>query len=176
VPFALQALARIETSTPWTFDIVGAGVMTPSWQRMAKRLGIADRVVFHGFVTRDRLFDLLDRCDVYVFPSLLEGWPASIVEALSLGLPVITTKHQGMQDMVTDDCGRLVSATSSARRVSGFWSACAELARSPELVERLSRGALRRAEVFGPDAQVPLILETYEAALAAAGTRAGASA
>jgi glycosyltransferase involved in cell wall biosynthesis len=162
VPFALQALARIDTSTPWTFDIVGAGVMTPSWQRMAKRLGIADRVVFHGFVTRDRLFDLLDRGDVYVFPSLLEGWPASIVEALSLGLPVITTKHQGMQDMVTADCGILVEPSRPNRLVAGLANAFSALLADPMLVTRLSEGALRRADELSAARQIPSVMEVYD--------------
>ena len=112
--------------------------------------------------------EVLNSGDAYLFPSLLEGWPAAIAEALTLGLPVITTDLHGMRDMVTEECGRLVPATSSAVLIDGFAEACAEFARSPGLVERLSRGALHRAEVFGPDVQVPLILETYEAALAGA--------
>lgn len=166
VPFALRALARLDSSRPWVFDIVGSGVMTASWKRLAARLGIASRVVFHGFVTRERLFDLLDQGDVYVFPSLLEGWPASIAEALSLGLPVVTTDHQGMRDMVTPDCGILVDPVRPQRLVGGLVEAFARLTADPGLVTRLSEGALRRAEEISAERQIPAVLDTYEQALA----------
>jgi len=165
VPFALRALARLDGGRPWTFDILGAGVMTPSWQNLARRLGIADRVTFHGFVTRERLFDLLDRGDVYVFPSLLEGWPASIAEALSLGLPVVTTDHQGMRDMVTPACGILVDPSRPGRLVAGLRDAFERLTVDPGLVEKLSEGALRRADEISAERQIPAVLETYERAL-----------
>jgi glycosyltransferase involved in cell wall biosynthesis len=175
LPFALRALARLPKDIDWTLDVMGSGPQSTSWKRLTDRLGLTKRVTFHGYASREKLMDVLDGGDVYLFPSLLEGWPAAIAEALTLGLPVVTTDLHGMSDMVTDECGRLVSATSPARLVSGFADACMELARSPDLVERLSRGALQRAEVFGSDVQVPLILETYEAALAAARPRAVAS-
>jgi glycosyltransferase involved in cell wall biosynthesis len=167
LPFALRALARLPKETDWTLDVMGAGPLSASWKALAARLRLVDRVTFHGYAPREKLMEVLDGGDAYLFPSLLEGWPAAIAEALTLGLPVITTDLHGMSDMVTEDCGRLVRATSSSALIDGFAEACTELARHPGLVERLSRGALRRAEVLSPDVQVPLILETYEAALAA---------
>ena len=168
LPFALRAMARLPRDIAWTLDVMGAGPLSESWTALAARLGLTDRITFHGYAPREKLMEVLNSGDAYLFPSLLEGWPAAIAEALTLGLPVITTDLHGMRDMVTEECGRLVPATSSAVLIDGFAEACAEFARSPGLVERLSRGALHRAEVFGPDVQVPLILETYEAALAGA--------
>jgi glycosyltransferase involved in cell wall biosynthesis len=176
VPFALQAMARLDAAMPWSFDVVGAGVMTPSWKRLADRLGIGDRVTFHGFVTRQRLFNLLDQGDVYVFPSLLEGWPASIAEALSLGLPVVTTAHQGMRDIVTPECGILVDPSRPQRLVDGLADAFSALAADSALVARLSEGALRRADELSALRQIPAVLATYERVLrrgSEAPTRAG---
>lgn len=165
VPFALQALARLERRISWTLDVLGAGVETESWKQQAERLRIADRVTFHGFVTRDRLFELLSQADVYVFPSLLEGWPASIAEALSLGLPVVTTDHQGMRDMVTPDCGILVDPSRAARLIDGLSRAFSTLAATPDLVEKLSAGALRRAAEISAEQQMPAILAAYDRAI-----------
>ena len=166
VPFALQALARVDRRIPWSFDVLGAGVMTESWKRLARRLQIADRVNFRGFVTRERLFELLDQADVYVFPSLLEGWPASIAEALSLGLPVVTTAHQGMRDMVTPDCGMLVDPSRPTRLIDGLTRAFSTLAAAPELVEKLSAGAIRRADEISAERQMPAVLAMYDRVLA----------
>jgi glycosyltransferase involved in cell wall biosynthesis len=165
VPFALEALARLDPGRQWTLDILGQGQMTPSWQKAARRLGIADRVMFHGFVPRERLFELLYHGDVYVFPSLLEGWPASIVEALSLGLPVVTTNHQGMRDLVTPGCGLLVDPSRPQRLIRGLRDAFERLTTDPQLVATLSAGALRRADEISPERQIPAVLRMYERAM-----------
>lgn len=170
VPFALRALARLDPEISWTFDVVGAGPMTPSWQRLASRLGLAARVTFHGFVTRERMFEILDQSDVYVFPSLLEGWPASIAEALSLGLPVVTTDHQGMRDIVTPECGIRVEPSRPKRLIDGLVTALSTLAADPSRVSRLSEGALRRAEELSATRQIPAVLKMYERAVHHGGT------
>jgi glycosyltransferase involved in cell wall biosynthesis len=169
LPFALKALAALPPDLDWTLDVMGAGPLSSDWRALAQRLGLSARVTFHGHVPRNTLIQILDESDVYVFPSLLEGWPAAITEALTLGLPVITTALHGMRDMVNHECGRLIPATSSSGLVRGLAAAFEEMIRNPQVVETLSRGALRRAEQLGPDVQVPLILETYLAALAASG-------
>ena len=163
--FALEALARLDRSRAWTLDILGAGPATSSWQDLVRRLGLSDRVTFHGFVTRERLFELLDQGDVYVFPSLLEGWPASLAEALSLGLPAVTTNHQGMRDLVTPECGLLVDPSRPRRLVDGLRDAFERLTNDPELVARLSAGALRRADEISPERQIPAVLRLYERAI-----------
>lgn len=173
LPFALRALARLPRDLDWTFDVLGAGPLSLKWQRIARRLGLADRVTFHGHVPRDSLLRILDDADVYVFPSLLEGWPAAITEALNMGLPIVTTALHGMRDMVNDGCGRVVAAETVSGLIAGFAGAFEELIRNPTTVAELSRGALRRAEELGPDVQVPLILETYDAAIAASGADGG---
>jgi glycosyltransferase involved in cell wall biosynthesis len=168
LPFALEALAGLRRDTDWTLDVLGQGIMTEAWKAKARQLGIADRVTFHGFVSRESLIDILDASDVYVFPSLLEGWPASIAEALSLGLPVVTTDHHGMHDMVTSDCGILVNPRTPKQLVDGLTAALASLCEDRQLVTRLSEGALRRAVELGVDRQIPAVLATYEKALGAA--------
>lgn len=165
LPFALEALARLHPGRQWTLDVLGEGQMTRSWQKAVRRLGLTDRVTFHGFVSRERLFELLDQGDVYVFPSLLEGWPASIAEALSLGLPVVTTNHQGMRDLVTPECGLLVDPSRPQRLIGGLRDAFERLTTNPDLVATLSAGALRRADEISPERQLPAVLRFYERAL-----------
>lgn len=169
LPFALRALARLPREVDWTLDVLGAGPLSASWKALADRLGVSRRVTFHGYTSREELMRVLDESDVYVFPSLLDGWPAAITEALTLGLPVVTTDLHGMRDMVNESCGRVVPVHSARQLVDQLTEVFTELTRDAGLVERLSRGALRRAEELGPDRQVPLILRTYEEAFAAAG-------
>ncbi|MFM6171774.1 MAG: glycosyltransferase family 4 protein, partial [Sphaerospermopsis kisseleviana] len=169
LPFALRALARLAPSIEWTLDVMGQGPLSASWRRLATRLGLGSRVTFHGHVPRTDLMNTLRRADVYVFPSLLEGWPAAIAEALSLGLPVVTTDHHGMRDMVTSRCGRLVPVRSPSQLIEDLSQAFRELACDPGLVQQLSQGALERATELGAEVQVPLILDVYAEAIARAG-------
>jgi len=165
LPFVLQALAHLPPSASWTLDVLGHGIMSASWQRTAERLGLADRVLFHGYVPRERVIEIMDRGEVYVFPSLLEGWPTVIAESLSLGMPVVTTDLHGMRDMVTASCGRLVRADSSYSIVAGLQRVLTELLDNPNLVTRLSEGAVERANELTAAKQMPKVMRAYEEAI-----------
>lgn len=165
LPFALQALSQLPASTLWTLDVLGEGIMRASWQQTAQRLGLKDRVTFHGYVAREKVMEIMDRGEVYVFPSLLEGWPTVIAESLSLGMPVVTTDLHGMRDMVTASCGRLVPADSPARIVTGLQRAFSELLDKPDLVTRLSEGAVERAKELTAAKQMPKVMQAYEDAV-----------
>lgn len=61
-----------------------------------------DNVNFLGFVTRDKLAELYNKCDVFVFPTLGEGYGLVILEALSCGLPCIVSNLAGGNDAISD--------------------------------------------------------------------------
>ena len=165
LPFALQALSQLPASASWTLDVLGEGIMSASWKQMATRLGLDGRVTFHGYVPREEVIEIMDRGEVYVFPSLLEGWPTVIAESLSLGMPVVTTDLHGMRDMVTPSCGRLVPADGPASIITGLQQALSELLDNPGLVTRLSAGALERANELTAAKQMPKVMRAYEEAV-----------
>ena len=165
LPFALYALAALPEDSRWTLDVLGKGPMTAAWQRLTHRLGLSRKVVFHGYVSRDMLINVMSDGDVYLFPSLLEGWPTVLGEALSLGMPVLTTDLHGMKDIVTSQCGRRVPTTSPHVLVAGLKAAISELFESPDLLATLSEGALRRAVELSPGVQMPHLMRTYEQAV-----------
>ena len=57
---------------------------------------------FVGFVTRDRLNELYNSCDVFVLPSFCEGMAMVGLEAMATGLPIICTRYTGVNDVVRD--------------------------------------------------------------------------
>jgi len=165
LPFVLQALAQLPASASWTLDVLGEGIMSASWKQTAQRLGLKARVTFHGYVPREKVIEIMDRGEVYVFPSLLEGWPTVIAESLSLGMPVVTTDLHGMRDMVTPACGRLVPAYSGSSIVTGLQRALSELLDNPDLVKRLSEGAVERAKELTAARQMPKVMQAYDEAV-----------
>lgn len=69
----------------------------------AKRLGIEDQVEFKGRLPLDEVFGLLDEADIYVQPSLQEGLPRSVIEAMSRGCVCIGAKTAGIPELIDDE-------------------------------------------------------------------------
>jgi glycosyltransferase involved in cell wall biosynthesis len=69
-------------------------------EALARELGLADRVDLHGEVEGAELDALYDRADLFVLPSLHEGYGMAVAEALARGLPVIATDTGGIPDML----------------------------------------------------------------------------
>ena len=72
--------------------------------RVAEQCGVSDQVVFTGAVSHDEVFNLLDRCDIYVQPSLQEGLPRALVEAMSRGCPAVGARTGGIPELLPDSC------------------------------------------------------------------------
>jgi len=92
----LRAAKLLQTSCPHVqYVIVGAGSQREALQALACNLGLQDSVQFLGFVPN--AFDYLACMDVFVCTSHVEGGPLTVLEAMQLGVPVVTT-DVGMVD------------------------------------------------------------------------------
>jgi len=169
LPFALRALARLPSAADWHLDVLGDGRMRRRWKAEADRLGLWNRVTFRGYLSGEDLREVMTRGDVFVLPSLQDSWPAVVADALSLGMPVITTDLHGMHDMITDECGYRVDASTPKSLVDGLESAFRDLLFHPDRLAQLSRGALARAEALSADRQLSVVLAAYERAIASSG-------
>jgi glycosyltransferase involved in cell wall biosynthesis len=89
--------------------IVGDGELRADLEAQANRLGISDCVLFTG--ERDDVPDLLSAADLFVLPSVSEGLPISILEAMASKLPIVATNVGGIPELVIDgETGRLVNS------------------------------------------------------------------
>ena len=108
----LDALARGTTRS--TLHVVGDGAERSNLELRAAKLGVAARVHFHGFVTRDELVRRYESCDTLVLPSLgsvqgdVEGLGIPAIEALGFGKPVIASASGGVTDIVQDGINGLL--------------------------------------------------------------------
>jgi glycosyltransferase involved in cell wall biosynthesis len=103
VDVLLRALADLPGVTA---VIVGDGPETAPLRALAHELGVADRAHFVGW--SDQVRSWLAAMDVFVLPSLMEGFPLSICEAMLAGLPVVATDVGGTRELVTDGVTGLV--------------------------------------------------------------------
>jgi len=104
----LESAAQISAREPAArFVIVGDGVLRSALEQQARRLGIADRVLFTGW--RRDLPRIYADLDLLVVSSDNEGTPVSAIEAMASSCPVVATRVGGLPDLITDHLtGRLV--------------------------------------------------------------------
>ncbi|MEI8611105.1 glycosyltransferase family 4 protein [Enterovibrio sp. Hal110] len=81
--------------------LLGDGPYLSQFKRLLTKLGVYDRVFFYGF-TKEPL-ELLKNTDVAVFPSYSEGFPLSLIEAMSIGLPCVTSNISSFTTFFTDE-------------------------------------------------------------------------
>lgn len=159
LPILLHALARLKI--PVEVTVIGDGPAGSSWRLLAESLGLK-RIIWAGHVAHKQALAEVGRADVLAFTSVLEGTPHVVLEALSLGVPVICHDACGMGVAVTEDCGIRIPMHNSNASIAGFTEAMGRLAANPAEVVRLSRGALRRAAELDWGNKAERIVETYE--------------
>lgn len=99
---AIRALAKIDDSTV-KYLIVGFGELEEELKKLVDELGLQNRVVFAGY--RGDVKELLYSVDGFVFPSLQEGLPVALMEAMAAGLPVVCSNIRGNVDLIENGKG-----------------------------------------------------------------------
>ena len=144
--------------------IAGAGALEQQFTDRAHALGVASRCEFVGVYTSpDERQSFMQRLDIFALPSLTEGTPNSIIEAMAHGLPIVASDVGGIPDVVTSEAGFLVQPKDSV----ALAEAIVRLARDAQLRERMGEGARKRYEqLFSPEAVLPVLLNTYQRVVA----------
>ena len=101
IEYLLGAVSKLRERYPLILLIIaGTGPWEGRLKAVARELGIDDHVAFLG-VRRD-MHELLRAFDLYVLPSLSEGMPLALLEAMAAGCPVVATKVGGVPDVIAD--------------------------------------------------------------------------
>ena len=132
------ALRNVAPQIPGlTMTFAGCGVPPEEIQRFFGP-ELAGRIEVCPVVAADRMQELYAEHDIFLFPSLVEGLPLVLLEAMATGMPVITTEACGMPDVVENDFnGLLIPPANAAAMEEGIL----RLARSVELRKRLGEAA-----------------------------------
>lgn len=95
--------------THFTLYLLGDGILMDEMKDLAKDLGVFDRVHFCGFLQEDEKVKILNSSDVYIQTSFVEGFPNSLLQAVSMGLPAIAYNVLGgTKEIINDNNGFLI--------------------------------------------------------------------
>jgi glycosyltransferase involved in cell wall biosynthesis len=99
LPYLLQECARL---APGSFELhlVGDGPFNPQLHKLAQELGIAAAITWHGWLARPALRDVYQSVHCFINPSLYEGMPNVVLEAMACALPVLASNIPGNDALV----------------------------------------------------------------------------
>lgn len=161
LPLLLMALAQLRDEK-WHLTVVGDGASRSLWMQLSQELGItAEQIKWMGQLPREQVLQTMSTSDVLLHTGLREGTPHVVLEALSLGLPVVCHDAGGMSAAVTAGCGIKIPLVSPDVSIAGFCQSIRSFLDNPELLRKLSEGALRRSRALTWDSIAGRIGETY---------------
>lgn len=109
VKYLIDAVAQLKDKFPKIdLTIVGDGEERKALEEQVSRLGLTDRVYFKGSVANDEARRYFEQADIFIAPSVTsssgdeEGLVVTIKEAMAIGVPVISTTHAGIPEMISD--------------------------------------------------------------------------
>jgi glycosyltransferase involved in cell wall biosynthesis len=142
--FLLEVLGKLR-DLDWRLDLVGDGPLRSELEDLCRRLEVAARVHFHGWVTPEAATAVIRDSDIMVMPSLSEGLSLVGLQALGLGLALATSDHGSMKDLVQDGVNGF---TCPATDVEVFARRLRDLLAGPSLLLAMKKASLEIAPRF----------------------------
>jgi glycosyltransferase involved in cell wall biosynthesis len=140
----LDAIPQVLNEFPgFRLVLIGEGPQEPVLRQQAEDLGVSELTTFVGFRPQDEIKTWMQKAQVLVLPSLEEGMGVVLLEALACGTPLVASRIDGIQDVVTPDVGVLVPPADPQALAKGLRHVLAE----PLKWDQLSLAARERAMV-----------------------------
>ena len=142
--YLVEAAAQVLQQRPHgRFFVFGEGPLRPGLEAQARALGLGERFVFGGFA-RD-VPRVVSAFDIIVFPSLWEGTPLTVFEALAMGKAIVATDADGLLDVLTHDREAVIVPKRDASALAG---AMLHLLDHPEERVRLAGNARLKGQQY----------------------------
>ena len=144
----IDAFSMITDNVSDNLLLYGDGPDREKLQNQIKRLGLDNRVFLKG--TSDNIPDAIKSARLFVLPSVHEGFPNAMIEAMALGLPCVSTdcKGGGARELLSGDLERWLVPINDTKAMA---EKMLELLQDENLRESVGRQCRQRAEGFRPD-------------------------
>jgi glycosyltransferase involved in cell wall biosynthesis len=160
IGFLLQVVAGLKATHPdILFLICGEGPAKKDLQQQVQRMGLDQQVMFVGYLDREtELLDCYRAANVFIFASRTETQGLVLLEAMALGVPVVSTAVMGTIDIVSPQKG----AIEAKEDVADFAGKVSRVLSDPGLQASLSEAGLEFAKTWGAPATAQRLLEIYQ--------------
>ncbi|MCZ7568461.1 MAG: glycosyltransferase family 4 protein [Ardenticatenaceae bacterium] len=164
IEYLLESAAMLRARFPAArFVIVGEGPLRSHLEAQANRLGLINAQVVSFLGHRHDVASLMAQSDVVILPSLRDGCPMVLIEALALGRPVVASWVDGIPEIVEDGVSGLLVPPGDSRALA---AAIERLLVDRELATTLARQGMRRVEeTFDVAAMAERTLAVYQQVL-----------
>lgn len=153
---ALRAIAKVNCQD-FLYLICGRGELENHLKNLAKSLGIEEKVHFLGF--RNDIPEICVASDVFLFPSYQEGLPVSVMEAMSVGLPIICSKIRGNTDLVENGKGGYLLEPND---IDGFTNSIENMVKDTNRRNMMGRINLEIINSYDKSVVIGKMKELYE--------------
>ncbi|HEX5886490.1 MAG TPA: glycosyltransferase family 4 protein [Pyrinomonadaceae bacterium] len=153
-----------QTHAQMELTIAGDGSQRAEFINRSRSLGLEQKCQLVGvYKTLKERSEFMASFDVFVLPSLTEGTPNVIIEAMAHGKPIIANAVGGVPDLVTDDVGILVPPDD----IQALAAAMVRLSRDSDLRGKMGVAARKKYEqLFTPQAVLPVLVDLYRGVVA----------
>ena len=141
-PTSIEAFSKIENKKIY-YIICGEGPEQKKLKKIADNKGVAERVLFLGY--RTDIMELMKISDVFLFTTLQEGMPRSMMEAMACGLPCIASKIRGNIDLLIDVKGGYIKKTND---VDGLKKSLETVMKDERLRKEMGKYNLKRIQRY----------------------------
>lgn len=145
--YLIQAMSAVASAFPSArLRIIGTGPVLDEMKTLSQSLRMENTIEFTGFV--EDLNAQMQELDVFVLPSLTEGFPLSVMEAMACGLPVVATPVGGIPEMIEQEVNGLLVPPCNVEELAG---AIIQILSDPRKARRMGkRGRQKVFEQYSP--------------------------
>lgn len=156
----IEAISLCKHKENIELHIIGDGECNVKWKKLAQNLCL-NHIIWYGWVKREQALNIMQNSHVFTITSLSDATSTVLLEALSLGLPVIALNHLGFANVITDKCGIKIDITSKKQLISDLSHAIDLLYENEDKRIELVAGAIARSKEFSWDKKAETINHIY---------------
>ena len=144
--FLLEVLSQIKSNIKWELTVMGDGPQRNNYETKVVDLNFKDKVRFVGNIPYNETNEFYKETDIFLFPSIREGSPTVILEAMANSIPVIAFNMNGADIMLDRSCGILIPVITNEQMVNDFANAINYLCENHQIRLEMGLAAQKKVE------------------------------
>ena len=157
----IESIALCSNRDNIELHVLGSGACTNKWKRLSRKLGLSN-IRWYGNIDRNKAIEVMGNSHVFAQTSLSDATSTVLLEALSMGIPVIALNHLGFANVLTNECGIKISVSNKNKIVHDIAHALDWLYEHEDKRIEMSKGAFERAKEFSWDKKAEMINDIYK--------------